>query len=395
MVFSSPLEVREETRQRGTEVRRLQQELSREREASAQLRQQVAKNKTIVQQLLSDTHQQLRQENEAQIQEKDVRIQRLQQQLSDIRRENDEQVHRLQQSLTQQQQQLSDVRREKDELQQKLDTTLSHTHSKEIEFWRVSPEDVQVDEDVLGRGGWGYVSRGMFRGQQVAVKKVYPDILKPDTVDRIRREISTMAQVRHPNLVLFIAAVLDDRTGPMIITELLDTSLRTAYEEIRLGSNKLRVFRDVASALNYLHLHRQPIIHRDVSTANVLLEAVANDVWKAKLSDFGSANLVRFATTPGEGTVIYTAPEAFPQHPRSRTPPLPQTPKIDVYSYGILVGEVVTQELPDPDNMQKMVQQVWTQWPQIHPLVTSSIEYSPDDRPTMAYILEQLHMLTL
>ena len=408
MVISSPPEVREETRQHDTEVRQLQQELSREREASARLRQQVAQNETVVQQLLSDTRQQiaqLRQENEARVlqlqqqlsdvrREKDVRIQRLQQQVSDIRRETEGQVHQLQQSLTQQQQLLSDVRREKDELQQRLGTTLSRTHSQEIEFWRVSPEEVQVDQEVLGRGAWGYVSKGMFRGQQVAVKKVYPDILKPHTVDRIRREISTMAQVRHPNLVLFIAAVLDDRTGPMIITELLDTSLRTAYEENRLGSNKLRVFRDVASALNYLHLHRQPIIHRDVNTANVLLKAVANDVWKAKLSDFGSANLVRFATTPGEGAIIYTAPEAFPQHPRSRTPPPPQTPKIDVYSFGVLVGEVVTQELPDPDNLQEMVQRVQRQWPQIHPLVTSSIEYSPDDRPTMAYILEELDRLT-
>ena len=397
MVISSPPEVREETRQHHSEVRRLQQELSREREASAQLRQQVAQNETVVQQLLSDTHQQisqLRQENEAQIQEKDVQIQQLQLQVSDIRREKEGQVHQLQQSLTQQQQQLSDVRREKDELQQRLSTTLSRTHSQEIEFWRVSPEEVQVDQEVLGRGAWGYVSRGMFRGQQVAIKKVYPDILKPHTVDRIRREISTMAQVRHPNLVLFIAAVLDDRTGPMIITELLDTSLRTAYEENRLGSNKLCVFQNVASALNYLHLHREPIIHRDVSTANVLLEAVANDVWKAKLSDFGSANLVRYATTPGEGAIIYTAPEAFPQHPRSRTPPPPQTPKIDVYSYGVLVGEVITQELPDPDNLQEMVQRVQRQWPQIHPLVTSSIEYSPDDRPTMAYMLEELYKLT-
>jgi len=384
------------------------QELSREREVLARLRQQVAKNETIVQQLLSNTSQQiaqLRQEDEAQVHDLQQRLSEVTQQLSDICREKDVQVHDLQQRLSEVTQQLSDVSREQDvqvqekeaqiqRLQHRLSTTLLHTHSQEIEFWRVSAKEVQVDQGVLGRGAWGYVTRGTFRGQQVAIKKVYPDILKPHTVDRIRREISTMAQVRHPNLVLFIAAVLDDRTGPMIITEILDTSLRMAYEENQLGSNKLRVFRDVASALNYLHLHREPIIHRDVSTANVLLEAVANGVWKAKLSDFGSANLVRFATTPGEGAIIYTAPEAFPQHPRSRTPPPPQTPKIDVYSYGVLVGEVVTQNLPDPDKLQEMVQQVQRQWPQIHPLVTSSTEYNPDDRPTMASILEELGRLT-
>ena len=103
---------------------------------------------------------------------------------------------------------------------------------QEVEFWRVSPEEVQVNKhDILGGGAWGYVAKGKFRGQIVAVKCVYPAILQPTTMDRIRREISTMAQVRHPNLVLFIAAVLDDRTGPMIITKILDINLCTAYEK--------------------------------------------------------------------------------------------------------------------------------------------------------------------
>jgi len=272
VTFSSPLEIREDTRQHDTEVCQLQlslqqtrQELSREREVSAQLRQQVAQNETFVQQLLSDTGQQiaqLRQEKKIQVhqlQEKDVQIQRLEQRISDMRRDCEGQVQDLQQSRTQTMQQLSGVRREKDAQIQHLQQRLGTTLSQEIEFWRVCPEEVQVDQEIIGRGAWGYVNRGTFRGQQVAVKKVHPDILEPHTVDRIRREISTMAQVRHPNLVLFIAAVLDDRTGPMIITEILDTSLRMAYKENRLGSNKLRIFQNVASALNYLHLHREPI----------------------------------------------------------------------------------------------------------------------------------------
>ena len=418
--------------QSGTQYREeeLRQELSREREASAHLRQLVTQNETTVQQLLTDTSQQisrLRQEKDSQIQqlqqqlaevrreknsqtqqhqqqlgdaqiqhqqqlrdirrEKDARIQQLQQQLADIRREKEAQVQQLQLHL-------SDVRRDNERLHQGLGPNTTPSHSQEIEFWRVSPEEVQVGQEILGRGAWGVVAKGKFRGQMVAVKQVYPDILQQTTVDRIRREIRTMAQVRHPNLVLFIAAVIDDRTGPMIITEILDTSLRSAYERNRLGSNKLRIFQDVASALNYLHLHREPIIHRDVSTANVLLEATARNSWKAKLSDFGSANLVRYATTPGEGAIIYTAPEAFPQPPTSPTPPPPQTPKIDVYSYGVLLGEVVTQRLPDPDRLQWMMQQVGRQWPQLHPLVTGCIQHDPDRRPTMAYILEELNKLT-
>ena len=404
--------------------------MSNEKEA---LQLVTTQSETTIQQLLFDTSQQvsrlmqeknsqiqqlqqqlaeIRRENEAQMQqlgdvrrEKDAQIQQYQQQLGDIRREKDAQIQQIQHHLSdtrrekeaqiqQLQQHLSDVRRDNERLHQGLGPNASPSHSQEIEFWHVSPDEVQAGQEILGRGAWGFVSKGKFRGQNVAVKQVYPDILQQTTMDRIRREIRTMAQVRHPNLVLFIAAVIDDRTGPMIITEILDTSLRSAYERNRLGSNKLRIFQDVASALNYLHLHREPIIHRDVSSANVLLEAVANNGWKAKLSDFGSANLVRYATTPGEGAIIYTAPEAFPQPPTSPTPPPPQTPKIDVYSYGVLLGEVVTQQLPDPDRLQRMIQQVRRQWPQLHPLVTGCIQHIPDRRPTMAYILEELNKLT-
>ena len=396
----------------------LTQELSREREASAHLRQLVTQN-DAVQQILSDISQQisrLTQEKDSQIQQlqqqladlrrdKDAQVQQHQQQLGDIRREKDARIQQIQQQLAdvrrekeaqiqQLQLHLSDVRRDNERLHQGLGSNTTPSHSQEIEFWRVSAEEVQVDQEILGGGAWGVVSKGKFRGQNVAVKRVYPSILQPTTVDRIRREIRTMAQVRHPNLVLFIAAVIEDRTGPMIITEILDTSLRSAYERNCLGSNKLRIFQDVASALNYLHFHREPIIHRDVSSANVLLEAVANNGWKAKLSDFGSANLVRYATTPGEGAIIYTAPEAFPQPPTSPTPPLPQTPKIDVYSYGVLLGEVITQQLPDPDRLQWMIQQVRRQWPQLHPLVTGCIQHNPDRRPKMAYILQELNKLT-
>ena len=176
----------------------------------------------------------------------------------------------------------------------------------------------------------------------------YQKVMQRSTVstllwlERIRREIRNMAQIRHPNLVLFIAAVLSEQTGPMIVTELLDTSLRTAYEDKHIGTNKRKIFEDVSLALVYLHCQREPIIHRDVSSANVLLISQPNDTWLAKLSDFGSANLARYATTPGEGAIVYTTPEAYPLPPTSLTPPPPQTTKIDVYSFGVLVCEVVT-----------------------------------------------------
>ena len=346
---------------------------SPQQETVAQLQQQLTQTSAI--------NQQLQQQNEslqAQSAQASSNASQLQQQLA---RAND----LRQQSDSENQQLIATLRQQIDVLQRRvtsLSTANRSQNSQEVEFWQVSPEEVTIREDkVLGGGAWGYVAKGTFRSAPVAVKRVYPAILRMSTLERIRREIRTMAQIRHPNLVLFIAAVLSEQTVPMIVTELLDTSLRSAYEDKRIGANKRKIFEDVSLALVYLHGQREPIIHRDVSSANVLLISQPNDTWLAKLSDFGSANLARYATTPGEGAIVYTAPEAYPLPPTSPTPPPPQTTKIDVYSFGVLVCEVVTGVFPETNKFRDLLGRVRCMWPQIHPLITSCISHSAQDRP--------------
>ena len=68
---------------------------------------------------------------------------------------------------------------------------------------------------------------------------------------------------------------------------------------------------DVARALNYLHLKKpHPIIHRDVSSANVLLWR-QGDQWRGKVSDYGTANFMQQIMTVAPGAIIYSAPEAL------------------------------------------------------------------------------------
>ena len=346
-----------------------------------------------LQQQLTQTNQQLQQQVEslqAQVEQSNSRVSQLQQQLA---RAND----LRQQSDSEHQQLIATLRQQIDVLQRRVTSLSAAKHSQnsqEVEFWQVSPEEVTIREDkVLGGGAWGYVAKGTFRGAPVAVKRVYPAILRMSTLERIRREIRTMAHIRHPNLVLFIAAVLSEQTGPMIVTELLDTSLRTAYEDKHIGANKRKIFEDVSLALVYLHGQREPIIHRDVSSANVLLISQPNDTWLAKLLDFGSANLARYATTPGEGAIVYTAPEAYPLPPTSSTPPPPQTTKIDVYSFGVLVCEVVTGVFPETNKFRDLLGRVRRMWPQIHPLITSCISHSAQDRPAMDNVLSQIKQM--
>ena len=229
--------------------------------------------------------------------------------------QSEREKHGLQQQLQQRDKEQDKLRQQLHQKEKELHVASSQTPRAEqqthhTEFWEVSRGDVTLNmQRILGTGGWGYVVEGRFRGQTVAVKCLHDLIRGPMSTAVIRKEIGIMAQLRHPNLVLLIAAVIDEE-DPLIITELLDLPLRRAYETNQLDpgeSCKLSIFRDVASALNYLHLHHHgPIIHRDVSSANVLLE---RGQWRAKLSDFGSAKLAREATTTGPGAAVYSAPE--------------------------------------------------------------------------------------
>ena len=288
--------------------------------------------------------------------------------------------------------QMENLQRQLQEAHKKITELESSTQSSEPQISSknvVSSKEVELFRDrVLGTGAWGFVVEGKFRGKAVAIKCLHQEILSQFTVGQIQREISIMADLRHPNLVLFIAAILDDHSSPRIITELLSITLRRAYHENKITqANKLPILHELASALNYLHLHYKPIIHRDVSSTNVLLEKIANDMWKAKLSDFGSANLVRVATTPGEGALVYAAPEmCINAHS-------PQAPSVDVYSYGILVCEVTTSTFPDHASFNGLMQLLQSQWPDMYHITEQCTRKSPDERPTMQNIISQLDSL--
>lgn len=318
---------------------------------------------------------------EKQVMERTLSIQTLQNQLSELQRNLQEKVAEcrriedINQSLCQQIVELQSVKN-------------SHQPSS---CWEVSVQEVELDRTkILGTGAWGYVVEGRFRGQKVAVKCLHSLIQQPQFLQTIRREIDIMARLRHPHLLLFIAVAVQTATGPMIITELLDTSLRRAYEQNQLlPPTTVIIFREVASALNYLHLQDSGIIHRDVSSANVLLEQKSDRHWKAKLSDFGSANLIRQSATVGPGAMVYAAPEV-----RTANGEL-QTPKVDVYSFGVLMTEVLLCKFPSTEEFQVMLEGLKVKWPTAYPVAYSCTRERPMERPTMALLLEQLNELVL
>ena len=281
---------------------------------------------------------------------------------------------------------------EQDELVKKVNTLESS--------WKISHTDIKVSGVELGRGGWGVVYVGQFRGQKVAVKQIHELTKSTQYLALLHREVTTMSQLRHPNLLQFIGAVLDDPSGyPMIITEVMDTSLRKAYENKELTPDPscrpviLSILHDVAVGLNYLHCLPDPIIHRDVSSANVLLESKGPGKWKTKVSDFGSANLVQNAVTKAPGAVVYSAPEA---HQTVATVYKEQTTKMDSFSYGVLFCEVLACNFPSIETFPDFLKQVKASLPQsLLNVIVSCIEEDPDIRPSMQQILQVLDLAEL
>ena len=241
-----------------------------------------------------------------------------------------------------------------------------------------------ITTQVLGRGAWGEVRVGIYQGTRVAVKKMHDVIISNHNRKLFEREMVVASCVRHPHLVLFIGAVT---TGNLtIVSELMETSLRKLLEKEKLKLSDLRpISKDVACALAYLHSLPDPIVHRDVSSANVLLNAKQNG-WCAKLSDFGSANFLAKLGTIAPGAVIYSAPEAL--HPRQ------QSPKMDVYSFGVLLFEMCVGELIDQHNLQSTRSAVanWTNQEKkfLGEFALRCTETNPDKRPNMADFVEQI-----
>ncbi len=209
--------------------------------------------------------------------------------------------------------------------------------------WILRKEEIELTGPELGQEAWATVTKAKFRGAQVAFKKIHNVLNSHHNSQLFRREMIIASRLRHPNLVQFIAYTVD---GPMmIVMEFMSSSLRAQLQkdEYFQPSIAKSISLDIAVALNYLHqIQPDPIVHRDPSSSNVLLEQLAPPKqWKAKVTDYGAANLVHQLNTQNPGCPAYAVPEA-------NTPNF-QSPKMDIYSFGAFILEKLTGQLPALD----------------------------------------------
>ena len=236
------------------------------------------------------------------------------QQMTIVRGQLHEKNAHLQNQATAIRQQLE----EKDQEMNELETTLSTAQDEFREYqrqqspeWVISRDHIQLTGRFLGEGGWARVVEGKYCGCSVAVKQMHKLILSPYNRNLFEREMDIASKCRHPCLLQFIGAT-NDEGNPLFVTELMETSLRALLEQRALSEAEMSfISLDVARALNYLHQKQpSPIIHRDVSSANVLLWR-QGEHWRGKVSDYGTANFMQQTMTVAPGAMIYSAPEAL------------------------------------------------------------------------------------
>ena len=247
--------------------------------------------------------------------------------------------------------------------------------------WVVRREEIELTGPQLAEGGWATVTVANFRGIQVAVKRIHNEIISHHNLQLFQREMNMAARLRHPNLIQFIGATIEGEM--MIVMELMTTSLRSQLQrETHFPPLFVKAISlDVARGLNYLHLVQpDPIVHRDISSANVLLEQLPLSNWRAKLTDYGSVNLLSQLRTANPGSPAYAAPEASIPHL--------QSPKMDIYNFGALVLEMLTGQLPSPDDRPGMFRKV--QHEQLLPLIRRCLNVNPEDRPSAHNIISEL-----
>jgi serine/threonine protein kinase len=254
------------------------------------------------------------------------------------------------------------------------------------------PHDIVYDpvHDLIGDGQYGIVYKGRCRGLEVAVKTPHKQTLPEAQLTSFRHEVEMMSKISHPNVVRFMGACTED--GKLqIVTERCRTNLENLLaSSVPLSLyERMRMARDAALGMTWLHEIK--MVHRDLKTANLLVDF--NN--RVKVADFGFSQIkASDSLAEPKGTLVWMAPEMILGARYNE--------KVDVYSFGIILWEIYTRQKPYPHHAdpQLFCNSVCFQneRPDIPPntppslvkLITSCWNGAPSERPSFNQISQSL-----
>ncbi|TYI56202.1 hypothetical protein E1A91_D11G193100v1 [Gossypium mustelinum] len=202
------------------------------------------------------------------------------------------------------------------------------------DVWEIDARQLKIE---IASGSYADLYRGTYCSQEVAIKVLKPEQITREMLREFSQEVYIMRKIRHKNVVQFIGACTRS-PNLCIVTEFMARGSIYDYLHKQRGVFKLpsllKVAVDVSKGMNYLHQNN--IIHRDLKTANLLMDE--NQV--VKVADFGVARVQSQSgvMTAETGTYRWMAPEVIEHKPYDH--------KADVFSFGISLWELLTGELP-------------------------------------------------
>ncbi|GMF17003.1 unnamed protein product [Phytophthora fragariaefolia] len=267
---------------------------------------------------------------------------------------------------------------------------------------------------VIGRGAFGEVYCGRYRGQDVAIKMLVPEKRKDMAhIQALLSEVRLMATMEHPHIVPFVGVAWESLSDLCCVSEYMPGGdLRTLLKEYLddgipqgMDAIKMQIAYEVAYALTYLHSFVPVVLHRDLKSRNILL----TESLHAKITDFGASRIRSDATmTSNVGSSLWMAPEVMIGGHYDE--------KADVFSLGVVISELDTHELPyshakegNSGNGRSLPDAAVLQMVSMgklrvrfssfmHPDMVSFVErcvsVDPQERPTAAEVLYHLQMAT-
>ncbi|KAK9757414.1 hypothetical protein RND81_01G161300 [Saponaria officinalis] len=261
--------------------------------------------------------------------------------------------------------------------------------------WEIDRRLLKIGEKIAS-GSCGDLYRGVYLGQDVAIKVLKSEHLSEASEDEFAQEVAILRQVNHENVVRFIGACTKS-PNLCIVTEYMPGGSLYNYlhrnrKNVKL-SELLKFAIDVSKGMEYLH--HSNIIHRDLKTANLLMDTLQT----VKVADFGVARFLHQegVMTAETGTYRWMAPEVINHHPYDQ--------KADVFSFAIVLWELATAKVPY-ENMTPLQaalgvrQGLRPELPEnTHPKLLNLMQRCwdtvPDNRPSFSVIRAELEELQL